>query len=131
MRNTSKMIIELASEIVTSYVKKNDIEPGELSEVINGVSLKLRELGTSVEVTEHSRIQPAVDPKRSLRPSHICCLEDGLKFKSLKRHLKAAHGLTPDQYRQKWMLPATYPMVAPDYAAVRSKYAKKIGLGHR
>lgn len=80
---------------------------------------------------EEPALSPAVNPKRSVFPDYIVCLEDGQKFKSLKRHLGVHYGMTPDEYRQKWGLPANYPMVAPNYAATRSQLAKKMGLGRK
>ena len=95
--------------------------------MIGSVYATLATVGTSTPVPE--KLQPAVPVKRSVFPDHLVCLEDGKKLKMLKRHLKTTYNLTPDQYRTKWGLPASYPMVAPDYAARRSTLAKKIGLG--
>ena len=98
--------------------------------VVSDVSAALNRLSTPVQ-PEAEKPVPAVNPKRSVFPDHIVCLDDGLKFKSLKRHLMTSHGITPEQYREKWGLPSDYPMVAPNYAAQRSELARKIGLGRK
>jgi predicted transcriptional regulator len=123
-------LLQRTAEIVSAYVKNNRIPMGELSSVISDVSAALNRLSTPVQ-PEAEKPVPAVNPKRSVFPDHIVCLDDGLKFKSLKRHLMTSHGITPEQYREKWGLPSDYPMVAPNYAAQRSELARKIGLGRK
>lgn len=123
-------MLELTSEIVSSYVSNNAVATEELTGLIDQVFKALRTAG----VETHSmadRPQPAVPIKRSITPDYIICLEDGKKLKMLKRHLKTAYNMTPEQYRERWGLPADYPMVAPNYAQKRSKLAKDIGLGTR
>lgn len=123
---------ELATEIVSAYVAHNAVPAGELPTLIRTIHAALDRMGTAPapEAVPEPQ-QPAVPVKRSVTDDYIVCLEDGRKFKSLKRHLKAAYGLTPDQYRTKWGLPRDYPMVAPAYASRRSELARKIGLGRR
>lgn len=122
-------LITLTAEIVSAYVTKNRLPPAGLPELIASISGSIRKLGEPVSAPEPERV-PAVNPKRSVRADHIVCLEDGRKFKSMKRHL-ASHGLTPQQYRARWGLPADYPMTAPNYSAARSAMAKDIGLGQK
>lgn len=122
-------LITLTAEIVSAYVTKNRLPPAGLSELIANVSESIRKLSTPVAAPVVELI-PAVNPKRSVHADHIVCLEDGKKFKSMKRHL-ASHGLTPQQYRAKWGLSADYPMTAPNYSATRSAMAKDIGLGQK
>ncbi len=123
-------LLQRTAEIVSAYVKNNRIPMGELSSVVSDVSAALNRLSTPVQ-PEAEKPVPVVNPKRSVFPDHIVCLDDGLKFKSLKRHLMTSHGITPEQYREKWGLPSDYPMVAPNYAAQRSELARKIGLGRK
>lgn len=122
-------LITLTAEIVSAYVTKNRLPQTGLPELIASVSDAIRKLAAPEPEPEPAPV-PAVNPKRSVHPDHIICLEDGKKFKSMKRHL-ASHGLTPQQYRAKWGLPADYPMTAPNYSAVRSNMAKDIGLGQK
>ena len=121
-------IVELAAEIVASYVAHNSVPASELAHLIHNVHSALTSLGQPV-VEEVKNQEPAVSVKKSVTPDYIICLEDGKKFKSLKRHLRTHFNLTPEQYREKWGLPADYPMVAPNYAEKRRALAKKIGLG--
>lgn len=123
--------IELAAEIVSAYVSNNSVTPAELPSLITDVHHALSGRQASSLEPEPEPLQPAVNPKKSVSPDAIICLEDGRKFKSLRRHLRTHHGLSPDQYREKWGLPATYPMVAANYAAARSALAKQSGLGQR
>jgi predicted transcriptional regulator len=124
--------IELTADIVSAYVSNNAVAPSDISALINQVhSALLRVSGAPVESTAGEPLKPAVPEKRSIHPDHIVCLEDGKKFKSLKRHLRSQYGMTPEQYREKWNLPADYPMVAPNYAAARSRLAKQMGLGQK
>ncbi len=123
-------LLELTAHIVSAYVEKNRLPASGLSDLIASVSASIGGLGQPA-VPEVVPPVPAVNPKRSVPPDFIICLEDGKKFKSLKRHLGVHYGLTPDAYRAKWGLPADYPMVAPNYAASRSQLAKSIGLGRK
>lgn len=122
-------LLELTAEIVSAHASNNKVAPAELTEVIKDVFGTLSELGES-GVPPEAPI-PAVPVKKSITPDHIVCLEDGKKLKMLKRHLNTAYGMTPEQYRERWGLPADYPMVAPNYAKRRSSLAKKIGLGRK
>ncbi|HEY6630766.1 MAG TPA: MucR family transcriptional regulator [Rhizobiaceae bacterium] len=122
-------LMALTAEIVSAYVTKNRVPTTGLPELIASVSDSIRKLSAPAPEPEPELV-PAVNPKRSVHSDHIVCLEDGKKFKSMKRHL-ASHGLTPQQYRAKWGLPADYPMTAPNYSATRSAMAKDIGLGRK
>jgi predicted transcriptional regulator len=123
--------IELTAEIVSAYVSNNMVPAGEIPALINQVHAALsRVSGKSGEVASEP-LKPAVSPKKSVTPEYIVCLEDGKKFKSLKRHLRTQYNMTPEQYRDKWGLAADYPMVAPNYAAARSNLAKQMGLGQQ
>jgi predicted transcriptional regulator len=118
----------LTAQIVSSYLGHNTVSSAELPHLMNTVYLSLVKLGQSL-VPEVVRPEPAVAPKKSIFPDYIVCLEDGKKLKMLKRHLKTSYNMTPEQYRERWALPAAYPMVAPNYAKQRSRLAKQIGLG--
>ncbi|BEV11943.1 MucR family transcriptional regulator [Asticcacaulis sp. DW145] len=118
----------LVVEIVTAYVSNNSVPAAELPQLIHSVSGALNSL-TSGPVAEPENKTPAVSIKKSVGTDYIICLEDGRRFKSLKRHLASKYNLTPDEYRAKWNLPKDYPMVAPAYAEARSNLAKQIGLG--
>ena len=120
-------LLRLTTDIVAAHVSFNTVPVGELSQLIEQVHRSLVEAGT-IRAGEE-RPSPAVPVKRSVTPNHIVCLEDGKKLKMLKRHLKTAYDLTPEQYRERWGLAADYPMVAPNYAKQRSRLAKQIGLG--
>lgn len=122
-------LIGLTADIVSAYVANNQVPPAELAGLIVSVSDSIRKLGHPAPEPEPELV-PAVNPKKSVQSGHIVCLEDGKKFKSLKRHL-ASHGLTPQQYRAKWGLAPDYPMTAPDYSATRSAMARDIGLGRK
>ncbi|MBA3446922.1 MAG: MucR family transcriptional regulator [Pseudaminobacter sp.] len=126
-----EMLIELTADVVAAYVSNNPVPVGELPSLISDVHSALGRVGGGSEQAVADKQKPAVNPKRSVQDDYIVCLEDGKKFKSLKRHLMTHYGLTPDQYREKWNLDATYPMVAPNYAAARSQLAKKMGLGRK
>lgn len=117
--------------IVTSWVAANNCRPEELTAAIGAVHKTLESLAGPAIATEVSLQKPAVPIRRSVTPDYIICLEDGRKLKTLKRYLRTAYGMTPEEYRQKWGLPHDYPMAAPNYAAERSAAAKKIGLGRR
>ncbi|TGQ66638.1 MAG: transcriptional regulator [Mesorhizobium sp.] len=125
-----KTIIELTADIVSAYVGNNPLPASGLPDLIASVSASVRKLG-GVVVAESPSLVPAVNPKKSVFPDYIVCLEDGKKFKSLKRHLRTDYGLSPDEYRAKWSLPSDYPMVAPNYSATRSALAKSTGLGRK
>ncbi|WP_316975904.1 MucR family transcriptional regulator [Shumkonia mesophila] len=120
-------LLELTTEIVVAHVSSNTLPVGDLSGLIGDVYRTLSSLGEVPEVPEAAK--PAVPIKRSVFPDYIVCLENGKKLKMLKRHLKTAYNMTPEEYREKWGLPADYPMVAPNYAKHRSTLAKEIGLG--
>ena len=121
--------VETAAEVVAAFVANNSLPVGELPVLIQTVHAALTKLKEGVETPAAEEPKaPAVPIRRSVTPEYLICLEDGKHFKSMKRHLRV-HGLTPDQYRQKWKLPSDYPMVAANYAAKRSVLAKKSGLG--
>ena len=122
-------LIKFASEIVAAYVSNNPTPISELPGMIRSIHATLGGLA-GVATTEIATTQkPAVTVKKSVTPEYIVCLEDGKKLKMLKRYLRSRYGLSPEEYKSKWGLPADYPMVAPNYAAQRSEFAKKIGLG--
>lgn len=120
-------VIGLASEIVAAYVANNPVQSSELPELIRKVHESLTKL--SVGESGDEEIKPAVPVRKSITDEYLVCLEDGKKFKSLKRHLRAKYGMSPEEYREKWNLPYDYPMVAPAYARQRSDLAKRMGLG--
>jgi predicted transcriptional regulator len=123
-------ILALTTEIVAAHVSNNTVSVADLPNLINQVYQSLSTIGSgAVPVAE--RPQPAVSVKKSITPDYIICLEDGKKLKMLKRHLKTAYNMTPEDYRERWSLAADYPMVAPNYAKQRSRLAKEIGLGTR
>jgi len=125
------MLIELTADVVAAYVSNNPVPAGELPNLISDVHAALGRVGGAPEQPPADKQKPAVNPKKSVTPDYIICLEDGKRFKSLKRHLGVHFGLTPEAYRTKWSLPSDYPMVAPNYAASRSALAKSIGLGRK
>lgn len=120
-------ILEFASDIVSAYVSNNSIQTGELPTLIRDVHATLATLGNGHDAARSKK--PAVSIKNSITDEFLICLEDGKKFKSLKRHLRSKYGLSPEEYREKWGLPYDYPMVAPSYARKRSALAKEMGLG--
>jgi predicted transcriptional regulator len=123
--------IELAADIVSAYVSNNSVPSGDLPSLISDVhGALLRVAGGQVEAPAEAP-KPAVAVKKSVTPDYIVCLEDGKKFKSLKRHLRTQYSMTPEQYREKWGLPADYPMVALNYAKARSELARSMGLGQQ
>jgi predicted transcriptional regulator len=125
-------IAELTAAVVSAYVANNSVSQSELPKLIQEVYRTLADATVgSAETFEHVELKPAVPVRKSVHPDHIVCLEDGKKFKSIKRHLRTHHDLSPEQYREKWGLPSDYPMVAPNYAEARSTLAKKIGLGQK
>ncbi|MGX7707623.1 MucR family transcriptional regulator [Methylobacterium sp. Gmos1] len=122
-------MIGLVSDIVSAYVSNNSVPVGELSSLIRSVHEAIARLGSAVPA-EPERLTPPVPIKKTVSPDYLISLEDGRRYRTLKRHL-AGRGLTPEQYRQKWGLPPDYPMVAANYAAQRSELAKSIGLGQK
>lgn len=120
-------VLGLTAQIVSAHVSKNSVAPDALPSLIQEVYRTLANIGR--EPAASDRPQPAVPVRKSVFADHLVCLEDGKKLKMLKRHIKTAYNLTPEQYRERWGLPPDYPMVAPDYASHRSSLAKKIGLG--
>jgi predicted transcriptional regulator len=128
-QSTKPNLTDLAAGIVSAYVTKNLVRTGDLASLIIDVHQALSNTQAGTVEPKQEPLTPAVNPKRSVQPDYIICLEDGKKFKSLKRHLRATYDLSPKQYREKWGLPKNYPMVAPNYAEARSLLAKKMGLG--
>jgi predicted transcriptional regulator len=128
---TASNYLELAADIVAAYVSNNAVTVAEMPGLIGDVHRALLALATGVAETAVEAPKPAVSVKKSITPDFIVCLEDGKKFKSLKRHLRTQYGMSPEDYREKWGLPADYPMVAPNYAAARSDLAKQMGLGQQ
>ena len=125
-------MIDLAAQIVAAYVSKNAVEQADLPRLIADVHRALEQSASGNAAKEEvMELKPAVNVKKSITPDYLICLEDGKKFKSLKRHLRTHFNLTPEQYREKWGLSADYPMVAPNYATSRSKLAKNMGLGQK
>ncbi|MBI0535877.1 MucR family transcriptional regulator [Roseomonas sp. KE2513] len=129
--STDSGVLGLTAQIVAAHVSNNPVPLTELSGLIENVHRTLAGLGRVQEAPAPTRPEPAVAVKKSVTPEYLVCLEDGKKLKMLKRHLKTAYNMTPDQYRERWNLPPEYPMVAPAYAEHRSSLAKKIGLGTR
>ncbi|MDR3436107.1 MucR family transcriptional regulator [Telmatospirillum sp.] len=123
--------IELAADIISAYVRKNAVRPADLPGLIADVHGALVRVSAGSDPVVVEAQKPAVPIKKSVFPDFIICLEDGKKFKSLKRHLGTDHDMTPEQYREKWRLASDYPMVAPNYAAQRSALAKSMGLGQQ
>jgi MucR family transcriptional regulator, transcriptional regulator of exopolysaccharide biosynthesis len=126
---TTDDLLRLASDIVAAYVANNPIAVSEIPGMIKSIHNTLGGLASGVMVEGSGSQKPAISVKKSITPEYIICLEDGKKLKMLKRYLRSRYKLTPEEYRAKWGLPADYPMVAPNYAAQRSEFAKKIGLG--
>lgn len=129
---STELLLSLTADVVAAYVGNNSIRAGELPVLIAEVHAAFKrhvEREEAPVVVEKPK--PAVNPKKSVHDDYIVCLEDGKKFKSLKRHLMPHYNMTPEQYREKWDLDPNYPMVAPNYAAARSRLAKKMGLGRK
>jgi predicted transcriptional regulator len=122
-------VIELTADIVSAYVGNNSVAAADLASLIVSVRQALLGVNSPAEPPEAGVQEPAVPIKRSIQPDHLVCLEDGRKFKSLKRHLRTRYNMSPEEYRAKWDLPKDYPMVAPSYAKARSDLAKQMGLG--
>lgn len=129
--SASTNYVELAADIVSAFVSNNSVPPGELPSLISEVHGALTRVGNGGVELPVEAPKPVVSIRKSVGQDHIICLEDGKKFKSLKRHLRTQYGMTPEQYREKWGLPADYPMVAPSYAKARSELAKEMGLGQQ
>lgn len=122
-------LLRMTADVVAAYVSNNSLPTAQLAEVISAVYLSLKALDARGVEAKSEPLRPAVPVRKSITPDYLVCLEDGKKLKMLKRHLRSTYNMTPDDYRQKWSLPADYPMVAPNYAQQRSVFAKKIGLG--
>ncbi len=122
-------LLNLTTEIVSAHLSNNTVSPADIPSLIEKIYKTLAGVNGDVVPTTSERPQPAVPIRKSVMPDHLVCLEDGKKLKMLKRHLMTAYKMTPEQYRERWGLPADYPMVAPNYARQRSKLAKDIGLG--
>jgi predicted transcriptional regulator len=127
----SSNYIELTADIVSAYVSNNAVAAGDISSIISQVHQALLRVSNGQSETSGEPAKPAIAVKKSITPDYIICLEDGKKFKSLKRHLRTQYNMTPEHYREKWGLPADYPMVAPNYAEARSQLAKQMGLGQQ
>jgi predicted transcriptional regulator len=124
-----KNFIDLTASIVSAYLSNNPTPASEIPALISQIHAALLRISTGKVALEPAK--PAVSVKRSITPDYLVCLEDGKRFKSLKRHLRSQYNMTPEQYRDKWELPSDYPMVAPNYAVARSQLAKKMGLGQQ
>lgn len=129
--NDTLNLIELSTEIVCSYVSHNDLNPADLPGLITDIHMTLRNLRAQDMGTSAPARKPAVPIKKSVAQDYIICLEDGKKFKSLKRHIRTHYNLSPEEYREKWGLASNYPMVAPNYSQVRSALARANGLGKK
>ncbi len=125
------ILIELTSDIVSAYVSNNSTVATELPDIIQNVHTALLQVTSSSVEIEKEQPKPAVSIRRSITDDYLICLEDGKKFKSLKRHLRTHYDLSPEEYRERWRLPIDYPMVAPNYARARSELAKQMGLGRK
>lgn len=123
-------LLRMTAEVAAAYVGNNSLPASQLPEVIKTIYSSISALDGGAPLAA-SGAKPMVPIKKSIAPDYIICLEDGKKLKMLKRHLRTSYGMTPEEYRIKWGLPADYPMVAPNYAAQRSAFAKKIGLGRK
>lgn len=124
-------LVDLTADIVSAYVSNNPVASSDLPTLISDVFAALQRTEVDNAEPEPEPAKPAVPIKKSIHPDYIVCLEDGKKFKSLKRHLRTHYNLTPEEYRERWGLASDYPMVAPNYAAARSELAKKMGLGQQ
>ncbi len=128
---SSDDFLRMTAQMVAAYLRKNSVPTAQITEVINSVYGSLKSIDGRANAPTAAELKPAVPIKKSVTPEYIVCLEDGRKLKMLKRHLRTEYGMTPEQYRQKWGLPADYPMVAPNYAKQRSDLAKSMGLGRQ
>lgn len=131
MSENKNAIVDLVAGIVSAFVAHNSVPTSELPALIASTHAALANLGKEPAPAVEERAAPAVSIKKSITADYLVCLEDGKKFKSLKRHLRTAYEMSPEEYRAKWNLPADYPMVAPNYAEARSQLAKKMGLGQQ
>ena len=129
--DNSERFIEIAAEIVSAYVSNNSVPTADLPNLIGDIHQALRSVTFGVAQPVAEAPKPAVSPKKSITNDYIICLEDGKKFKSLKRHLRTQYNMSPEEYRDKWSLGVDYPMVAPNYARARSQLAKEMGLGQQ
>ncbi len=127
----STVLVELTAEVVSAYVSNNPVSTVDLPGLIVEVHAALSRVGGPLEEIPAEKQKPAVNPKKSVFNDYIVCLEDGKKFKSLKRHLRTHYDLSPEEYREKWGLAPDYPMVAPSYAEARSNLARQMGLGRK
>jgi predicted transcriptional regulator len=127
----TSQLVELSADIVSAYVSHNALSASDIPKLIASVHATLSSLGGMVEAESVVELRPAVSVKKSITPDYLICLEDGKKFKSLKRHLRTEYDMSPEEYRAKWGLPVDYPMVAPTYSEARSRLAKTIGLGRK
>lgn len=122
-------LVEMTARIVSAYVSANQVAPQDIPGLVRTVHVTLRDLAGAAPFVPDAVQEPAISVRKSVTPDYIICLEDGKKFKSLKRHLRTRYAMTPEEYRAKWGLPHDYPMVAPNYAKARSDLAKRMGLG--
>ena len=130
MTDSSGKYIDLTANIVSAYLRNHSVQAADIPALINQVHAALNRTASGAGDAAEP-LKPAVSVKKSVTPEYLVCLEDGKKFKSLKRHLRTQYNMTPEQYREKWDLPPDYPMVAPNYAAARSQLAKQMGLGQQ
>ena len=128
---TSGSYIALTADIVSAYVSNNTVSASDIPSLISQVHSALVRVSAGQSDAQPEPLKPAISVKKSITPDYLVCLEDGKKFKSLKRHLRTQYNMTPETYREKWGLPPDYPMVAPNYAAARSQLAKQMGLGQQ
>jgi predicted transcriptional regulator len=128
---THKGFVDLTASIVSAYVSNNATTAAEIPALISQIHAALVRVSSGGAEVAVEPSKPAVSIKKSMTPEYLVCLEDGKRFKSLKRHLRTQYNMSPEQYREKWGLPADYPMVAPSYAVTRSQLAKKMGLGQQ
>ena len=129
--NQGERLVDQTANIVAAYVSKNAVPVDEIPALINRVHSALLHVAAGQGERAADALKPAVPVKKSITPEYLICLEDGKKFKSLKRHLRTQYAMSPEQYRDKWGLPPEYPMVAPSYAVARSRLAKQMGLGQQ
>ena len=122
-------LLEMTADIVSAYVSNNTVSPDSVAALIGSIHATMTQLSTGAVEPEPEPKEPAVPIRKSIAPDFLICLEDGRKFKSLKRHLRTKYDMSPEEYRTKWGLPKDYPMVAPNYAKARSELAKSMGLG--
>jgi len=130
-KTAPESVLRMAAEIVSAYVSHNALPSAQIPELIQTVFKSLSEMETPQSESVEETQKPAVPIRKSVHPDYIVCLEDGKKLKMLKRHLRTTYNMTPEEYKAKWNLPPDYPMVAPNYAAQRSAFAKQIGLGRK